>query len=97
MQHELAVVVVVVEGRKLLDEDEVLFGEGTEAEAQRPIPTVQERPHWNDRRTHITGNKSNKITTCRGVCIIWTAMELGFVEFWWRDLNLNHSRSNESI
>ena len=46
MLHELAVVAVVVEKRKFLDEDEILFAERTaleaKAEVQRPIPTVQE-------------------------------------------------------
>lgn len=49
MLHDLAgvVVVVVVEERKFLDEDEILFAEGTvaleaKAEAQRSIPIVLE-------------------------------------------------------
>ena len=47
--HELsgALVVVVVEGRELLDEDEIRFAEGTvalgaEAEVLRLTPTVEE-------------------------------------------------------
>jgi len=55
----------------------------------------RKRPHWNRRGwTHITDSAirgtSSRGATCREVCALWTTMELGPVEFRWRDLNFDH-------
>jgi len=80
--------------RGVPDEDEILSAEEIvvlDAEIGAQGLIVQETSAL--RVSHITRSSvrrtGSEMTACRGIGILWTAMDLGPVEFWGRDLNLD--------